>query len=135
MSKSWRTAWTALALALAVAVGGCATMSLNTITNLTPSRLPRKDNDQYWFSVEFDSRQRTMIRESQRTLVIVGDEVYEMNRVPLTANRWETLVPVPADQSVVNYFYRFEFDHKAIPEPRFMVIDSKPYRLTITSAW
>jgi hypothetical protein len=135
MSKSWRTACGGLAVAMALILGGCATMSLNTITNLTPSRLPRKDNDQYWFSVEFDSRQRTMIRESQRTLVIVGDEVYEMNRVPLTANRWETLVPVPADQSVVNYFYRFEFDIKGIPEPRFMVVDSKPYRLTITSAW
>ena len=110
-------------------------MSLNTITNLTPSQLPRKDNDQYWFSVELDSRQRTMIPESQRTLVIVGEEVYEMKRVPLTANRWETLVPVPADQSVVNYFYRFEFDIKSIPEPRFMVVDSKPFRLTITSAW
>jgi hypothetical protein len=124
-----------MALVAILVVGGCATMSLNTITNLTPSQLPRKDNGQYWFSVEFDSRQRTMIRESVRALVILGEEVYEMNRVPLTADRWETLVPVPADQSTVNYFFRFEYDYKAIPVPQFMVIDSKPYQLTIISSW
>jgi len=124
-----------MALALVVVVGGCATMSVNTITNLTPSRLPRNDDGQYWLSVKFDSRQRTMLRDTLRALVIVGEDVYELAQVPLTNDRWETLVPVPADQTVVEYFFRFEFDYKAMSAPRFTVIDSKSYRLTITSGW
>lgn len=113
----------------------CATMQLNTITNLTPSLLPRKDNAQYWFSVEFESRQRTLIEDSLRALVIVGEEVYEMAAVPLTRNRWETLVSIPAGVTTVDYFYRFEFDFRAIPEPRFNVVDSRRYQLTIVEEW
>lgn len=124
-----------MALALVALVGGCATMSVNTITNLTPSRLPRNEDGQYWLSVKFDSRQRTMLRDTLRALVIVGEDVYELAQVPLTNDRWETLVPVPADQTVVEYFFRFEFDYKAMPTPRFTAIDSRSYRLTITSGW
>src|SRR5438477_11372692 len=48
---------------------GCATP---TITNLTPSRLPRKDNAQYPFSVEWDSRQQSLVKASIRAYVVIG---------------------------------------------------------------
>ena len=119
----------------AVILAGCATMTVNTITNLTPSRLPRKDNGQYMFSVAFDSRQRTILKESIQASVLIGERVYAMERTPLVPSRWETLVPVPGDQEVVNYRFRLQYDYKAIPDIRTMVVDSKDYQLRFDPPW
>lgn len=119
----------------AVILAGCATMTVNTITNLTPSRLPRKDNGQYMFSMAFDSRQRTILKESIQASVLIGERVYAMERTPLVPSRWETLVPVPADQEVVNYRFRLQYDYKAIPDIRTMVVDSKDYQLRFDPPW
>lgn len=132
MTKALRMVWLAVA---ALVLAGCATMTVNTITNLTASRLPRKDNGQYMFSVEFDSRQRTAIQESMQVEVVIADQFYPMERTPLVKNRWETLVPVPASQRVVNYRYRFKYEYKAIPDIRPVVMDSKDYQLQITESW
>lgn len=37
-------------------------------------------------------------------------------------DRWETFLPVPADQKLVHYRFRFDFSRNAIPTP---VDDSK----------
>ena len=132
MTKALRMAWRAVA---ALVLAGCATMTVNTVTNLTASRLPRKENNQYMFSVEFASRQRTLVGESMQVEVVVGDRSYTMERTPLVKDRWETLVPVPGNQRVVNYRYRFQYDYKAIPEIRTMVVDSKDYQLQIVESW
>jgi len=110
-------------------------MTVNTMTNLTPSRLPRKDNGQYMFSVAFDTRQRTIIKESIQAAVIIGERVYTMERTPLVPSRWETLIPVPEDQRLVNYRYRFQYDYKAVPEIKTMVVDSKDYQLQFDAPW
>ncbi len=114
---------------LAALLPGCATSSLSTITNLTSSRLPRKENGQYAFSVEFITRQSTLVRDTLRAFVIVGDQRYEMARTPLLPDRWETLVPVDKASEVVTYRYRFEYEYRAIPERRAGVFDSKNYQL------
>lgn len=108
---------------------GCATASLTTITNLTPTRLPVKANGQYPLAVEFYSRQQTLLRDTLKAYVIVGDQRYEMAQTPRLPDRWETLVPVPAGQDVLTYRYRFEFMYKAIPERKAGVMDSKTYQL------
>lgn len=114
---------------LAVLFTGCATSSLSTVTNLTPTRLPRKENGQYAFSVEFASRQSTIVQDTLRAFVIVGDQRYEMARTPLLKQRWETLVPVPRTEDVVNYRYRFEYLYKAIPDKKAGVFDTGAYQL------
>src|SRR6266699_4364913 len=48
-------------LLLPLLLAGCGTTA---ITNLTPSRLPRKDNGQYPFGVEWSSRQQSLIKDS-----------------------------------------------------------------------
>jgi len=116
-------------------LAACATMTVNTITNLTPSRLPKKENGQYMFSVEFDTRQRTMVKDSLRVSVVIGEQLYPMERTPLVPDRWETLVPIGATETQVNFHYRFEYDYKAIPEVKPMVMDSKNYRLNIVNSW
>src|SRR6185436_16361482 len=54
---------------------GCGTTA---ITNLTPSRLPRKDNGQYAFGVEWASRQQSLIKDSIKPYVIIGLDQYPM---------------------------------------------------------
>jgi hypothetical protein len=111
---------------LLLAVTGCST---TTITNLTPSRLPRKESNQYNFEADYNTRQQSLIHESMEGYVIVGDERYPMQRVPMLHNRWEGLVPIPADQDVVTYRYRFDYQYRGIPESRRDSVESKYYQL------
>ena len=107
---------------------GCATP---TITNLTPSRLPRKDNAQYPFSVEWDSRQQSLVKDSIRAYVVIGLDQFPMQRTPMLTNRWETLVPVPADQRVVTYRYKFDYEYRGFPNRQLDSKLSKYYQLFI----
>jgi hypothetical protein len=115
----------ALAL-LAVCVAGCST---TTITNLTPSRLPRKESGLYQFAAEYSSRQQSLIKESMQAFVVIGNEQYPMQRTPMLTNRWETLVPVPADQDLVTYRFRFNYDYRSIPDRKSNSRESKYYQL------
>src|SRR5205814_155949 len=107
---------------------GCAT---NFITNLTPSRLPRKDNGQYSLSVEWESRQQSLIRDSIKAYVVIGLDQYPMQRTPMLTNRWETLVPVPADKDVVTYRYKFDYEYRGFPARERDSKLSKYYQLFI----
>ncbi len=107
---------------------GCAT---DTITNLTPSRLPRKDNGQYPFAVEWNSRQQSLIRDSIKAYVVVGLDQYPMQRTPMLTNRWETLVPVPQDKNVVTYRYKFDYEFRGFPTHQLDSKLSRYYQLFI----
>ena len=107
---------------------GCGTTA---IVNLTPSRLPRKDNGQYPFGVEWSSRQQSLIKDSIKAYVIVGLDQFPMQRTPMLTNRWETLVPVATDQEIVTYRYKFDYEYQgfAVREPDSKL--SKVYHLFI----
>lgn len=107
---------------------GCAT---DTITNLTPSRLPRKDNGQYPFAIEWNSRQQSLIRDSIKAYVIVGLDQYPMQRTPMLTNRWETLVPVPQEKNVVTYRYKFDYEFRGFPTHQLDSKLSRYYQLFI----
>ena len=111
---------------LGVMLAGCTT---TTITNLTPSRLPRKENDQYRLEVWYSTRQESLVKDSMKAYVMVGDNKYPMQRTPMLPDRWETLVPIPKDQNVLTYRYRFEYEYKAIPSRRSESKDTKFYQL------
>jgi uncharacterized protein YcfL len=107
---------------------GCTTP---TITNLTPSRQVRKENGLYPFEVQWNSRQQSLIKESMKAAVVVGLEQYPMQRVALLTNRWETLVPVPADKSIVTYQFKFDYDYRGIPARQPDSKSSRHYQLVI----
>ena len=107
---------------------GCTTSS---ITNLTPSRLPRKDNGQYPFTIEWTSRQQSLIRDSIKAYVVVGLDQYPMQRTLLLTNRWETLVPIPANQEVLTYRYKFDYEFRGFPTHEVDSRLSKYYQLFI----
>lgn len=106
---------------------GCTT----PITNLTPSRLPRKDNAQYSFSVEWNSRQQSLVRDSIKAYVVVGLDQYPMQRTPMLTNRWETLVPVPGDKNIVTYRYKFDYEYRGFPNRQLDSKLSKYYQLFV----
>ena len=54
-----------------------------------------------------------------------------MRKTSLMKNRWETLVPIPADKNVINYRFKFDFEYNAIPQPRPDSILSREYQLEI----
>ncbi len=111
---------------LSVMLTGCTT---TTITNLTASRLPRKDNGQYRVEVEYATRQESLVKDSMKAYVIVGDDKYPMQRTPMLPDRWETLVPIPKDQTVLTYRFRFDYEYKAIPTLRSESRETKFYQL------
>ena len=117
-------------LLLPLLIAGCAT---STITNLTPSRLPRKANGQYPFSVQFETRQQSLIRDSLKPYVVIGLNQYPMQQTPMLTNRWETLAPVPANQDLVNYRYKFDYEYRGFGVHRADSKMSKPYQLRITN--
>jgi hypothetical protein len=116
-------------LVLALALSGCSTP---TITNLTPSRLPRNASGLYPFEVAWDSSQQSLRKESIRPYVVVGLEPpYPMQPAPILKNRWETLVPIPAGQKFIHYQYKFDYDYNSIPVRRSNSKLSAPYQLEI----
>lgn len=100
-----------------IILAGCS-----SITNLTPSKLPRNQSGYYQVEAEWHSRQRTIRPETMHPVVLVGNEVYDMRRVPIVENRWETMIPIPADKDYVRYQFKFDYYVNAIPRA---VPDSK----------
>ena len=103
----------------------------STITNLTPAHQARNATGLYPVEAKFDSRQQSIRPQSFKPSVMVGLENYPMRKTPLMKNRWETLVPIPADKSVVNYRFKFDFEYNAIPQPRPDSILSREYQMDI----
>jgi hypothetical protein len=117
-----------LIAAFAWLITGCTTPS---ITNLTPSRLPRKENGQYLFEAQWESRQQSIVKDSIKAYVIIGLDEYPMERVTRLTNRWETLVPVTPGTDVVTYQFKFDYDYRSIPEHRGNSRLSKYHQLYI----
>jgi hypothetical protein len=103
----------------------------STITNLTPSQYKRNKDGLYQFEVAWETRQHSIVKETIKPQVVIGFDHYPMERTPLVSNRWETLVPVPANQKIVNYRYKFDFDYLSIPVRRQDSALSEPYTLEI----
>jgi hypothetical protein len=116
-------------LMLPLLLAGCAA----TLTNLTPQRQVRNDNNLYPVEVALATRQQTLRWDSIRPQIVVGTETYKMHPTPMMTNRWEGLVPVPADSSLVHYHYRFDYEYNAMGAPRTESVLSHDYTLQILS--
>ena len=108
---------------------GCLTTS--TITNLTPSKLPRNVSGLYLFEIAFDTNQRTLRRETIRPSVMIGQEFFPMQPAPLLKNRWEGLAPIPADQKLVYYQFKLDFEYDSLPRRQPSSRLTPPYKLDL----
>ena len=114
-------------LALSLLMAGCATQ----LTNLTPLQQPRDTNNLYRVEVAFNSRQQTIRWQSIQPKIIVGRESYEMRPTPYMTNRWEGLIPVPKDTSLIHYRYRLDFRYNRMGPPGNDNAISREYTLRI----
>src|ERR1051326_8690152 len=89
-----------------------------TFTNLTPTQQTRNDNNLYPVEGAMPTRQKSLKWDSIRPLIVVGNETYPMRRTQLMANRWEGLVPVPINDKMVHYRYKFDFDYNSFGTPK-----------------
>ena len=118
---------TLILLPLIVVLAGCTSMS----TNLSAQRQVRNANNLYPVEVSFDSRQQSLRWDSIQVSVMVGKESYPMRRTHLMNNRWEGLVPVPAGEKSVSYFYKFNYDYTDFGKISKSSAASRTYKLQI----
>lgn len=109
---------------------GCAS---NSITNLTPAQHPRAQTGLYPVEAMWKSSQTSVVKDSIRPYVVVGLESYPMRPTPLINNRWETLVPIPADKNHVYYQFKFDYEFKGMPARRSNSLLSPEYRLDLAN--
>jgi hypothetical protein len=118
-----------LAGALLAFVAGCLD---KVITNLTPSTLPRNATGQYLVEMQLNTRQQTMRPESITPYVVIGFNEYKMRPTPKVNNRWETYVPVPANENVVYYRFKVDYEYNRFGAPAAGSVRSPgDYKLTI----
>ncbi len=114
--------------AVACLAAGCTSTQ---ITNLTASRQPRNPNHLYSFEADWHSNQQSIRKDSIRGFVVIGTTAHPMQPVPLVPHRWETLVPIPAEQSAVNYHFKFDFDYNSVPVVRSDSKRTKSFQLQV----
>ena len=117
-----------LLLVLPLFVASCSTTS---ITNLTPSSLPRNATGQYLVEMEIDTSQQTLIPTSVTPLVVVGFESYPMRPTKRTVNRWEGLVPIAANKDNISYHFKVDYEYKRFGKPGKGSLLSPEYKLAI----
>lgn len=102
-----------------------------SITNLTPSQETRNATGLYPIEVAWQTREQAVRLESLKPSVMVGLESYAMQPTPLVSNRWETLVPIPADKNSIHYRFKFDYEVNAIPARRKNSRMSPEYKLEV----
>ncbi len=124
-APKWLLALPPLALLLA----GCA----STITNLTPSILPREQSGLYPFEAEWTStqRSRSLREDSIRGYVVVNGDFHPMERVPGMKSRWEALVPLQPTNQPVLYHFKWDYSTAGFGADAPNSVRSRQYRLEI----
>lgn len=108
-------------------LAGCTT----TLTNLTPLQQPRNANNLYPVEVAMATRQQSLRWESIKPQIMVGNEFYPMRPTTLMTNRWEGLLPVPAEAKSVRYRYKFDFNYNTFGKAKPDSALSQEYTLRV----
>lgn len=85
----------------------------------------------YQFDVVWRSKQQSIVPSTIRPYVVIGNQSHEMEPTKLVRDRWETLVPVPEDQKMVNFHYKFDYQYRGFPARQSNSKLSRPYQLRI----
>jgi hypothetical protein len=97
---------------------GCSTAG--TFSRLTPTVQPRNANNLYPVEVIFNSQQQALRWDSIKPFVVVEGQALPLRPVPLVANRWDGLVPVPPNENQVTYRFKFDYLYNSFdstPQP------------------
>ncbi len=117
-----------ISLFAVILLSGCST----TITNLTPRHQSRNSAGAYPVEIVFNSNLKAIKPETIRPYVQVGNENYLMRKTPTVKDRWETLIPVPSTEAVINYQVKVDFRYDSVPDSKPNSALSPAYQLRIT---
>ncbi len=112
---------------LGALLAGCT----STITNLTPSTMPRSTSGLYPVGLQWDSREQVVRPESLTPYVVVEFESYKMHPTLGMQNRWEAEIPVSADKKVVPYHFRVDYFYNSYGKPKPGSKLSQGYKLEV----
>jgi hypothetical protein len=114
---------------LTILIASCTT---KVVTNLTPSQLPRNPSGQYLVEMKLDSKQQTLREESITPQVVSGFNTYPMRPTLKMTDRWEALVPVPANQDSLVYHFKVDYEYNKFgSKPGQGSLTSEQYKLNI----
>jgi hypothetical protein len=116
-----------LLLPVLVLFVGCAAVG----SNISAQRQVRNPENLYPVEVKFDSRQQSLRWETIKAYVIVGKESYEMRKIHLMNNRWEALIPIPANVNTIAYHYKFDYLYNDFGGPKQGSASTRTYALEI----
>ena len=114
-------------LLLPLFVAGCGSV----ITNLTPTTYHRDPSGFYRVEAEWKSSREAIRNNSFNPSVMVATKAYPMRPVQLVRDRWEGFIPVPPNEDVVYYHYKFDFQINAVAQPHPDSLLSSDYALKI----
>lgn len=103
-------------------------------TNLTPRTAAPSAEASYLFETTFRTQRRGVNPENVKAWVVIGLNLYPMQPVPNTVNRFEALVPLPTDRPVVRYRYKFEFLYPGVLDNKVNSTMSPEYELQSPAA-
>ncbi len=116
---------------LLAALGLGCTGSRNT--NLTPRSAAPSPDANYLFETTFQTHRRGVQPENVKAWVVVGLNLYPMQPVPNTENRFEALLPLPTDRPVLRYRYKFQFTYPGVLDNKINSTMSPEYELQTKS--
>ena len=117
-----------LALGAIALLAGCAP----NYTNLTPRNAVHTSTDVYRFEVQWDSSRRGANGPDVKGYVAIGPNLYPMQRVTGTPDRWEADVPVPRGDPLVPYRYKFDYTYPTLTQRVSQSDYSPPYFLDMS---
>jgi hypothetical protein len=95
----------------------------------------RNANGFYPIEAAVTTSQQSLRWSSIKPNVVVAKEFYPMKATPMMTNRWETLIPVPDNVSVLYYRFKFDYQYNAFGSPPRADSKLSPvYRLQILPA-
>ncbi len=112
---------------IALVFGGCT-----TVTNLTATKQRRESNGLYRVEAAWTTDQASIIPESIKAYVVLGNERIPMTPIPLVKNRWEAFLPVAADQTFIRYRFKYDFDYYSMPGRRKDSVLTEEFKMNIT---
>ena len=116
-------------LLLPLLVAGCSSV----ITNLTPTTYPRDASGFYRVEAEWKSKRESIRNNSFNPSVVVATQTYLMRPVPLVKDRWEGFVPVPPNEDILYYHFKFDFQVNSFSQPHPDSLLSSDYPLKIVA--
>jgi len=81
----------------------------SSTTNLTASQATRNATGLYPVEFKWNTQRKAVKPDSVKAVVIVGDQSYPMDPVPLVKDRWQGNIPVAPGAQVVEFHFRVDY--------------------------